>query len=392
MGNPVVRQIMLVVCVASVMWWLAKLSFLVVLILTIVAGVFAVSLWTLRYERAISAAAYKNAILKPLIDGVCRIAREQPPVEGKSLAEDEDFALKSREDFDAAKAQMKNYTRGHDDVLERIFRHLTDAVTLRQQRVAAPSIEPPLGAFLLVGSEGVGRRYLARILARMLFRNGGAVILDMDRVGGDPVAEIFGGPAVRGSLVEAVRRDPHQVVIIEHFENSPPEVVEQLATIFRTGAGTDLSTGRPISYRNCVFMLTTARCIETLAKMAARQDAPDSWLAQANHVLEMEGSFDSKLMASLTDILICRPPDDLVKAEVLVMLMAKECKTYGVELDYVDPEVIASEVLALRDELGFTIAPDRIKRLLRDPLVAASERRMNRMSLKVTSNKMTAVP
>lgn len=373
---------MLVVGVGFAMWWLTKLSFLLVVAVVLFAGLFAGAIWMLRYERPTMAAFYRRPACKYGIDFVCFVAREQPPTEVTRPHEDAQLMLRTEQEFGVAASRMRDFVRGHDALLDHLFRHLHGAVMLRERRVAAPTIEPPLGVFLLVGPEGVGKRYLARVLSRLLFRSGRTEVLEMDKLGADATAAVFGAKGSPGALVEAVRRQPYQVVVVEHIEAAPAPVARQLAAIFRTGVGTDLDTGRSISYRNCLFILTTTRSAAALSRLAAQAASSGAWLQQASNLLSSETSLDSTLLAPLTDVLCCHPPGDLVKAEVVTMLMVRECNTYGVALDYVDPEIVASEVSSLRDELGFAIAPDRVRKLLRNPLVAVAEQQRLRMSLK----------
>ncbi|MCA9259565.1 MAG: hypothetical protein KDA61_10220, partial [Planctomycetales bacterium] len=72
-----------------------------------------------------------------------------------------------------------------------------------------------------------------------------------------------------------------------------------------------------------------------------------------------------------------------VKAEVVALLMKKECSDHGIELSNVDPEILAMQVIQLDDASGFRLAPQRVKKLLRKPLVAAALERPPSLSLRV---------
>ena len=88
-------------------------------------------------------------------------------------------------------------------------------------------------------------------------------------------------------------------------------------------------------------------------------------------------------LSAVTDICYCEPPTDRVKAEVVALLMKKECRDHGIELSNVDPEILATQVIQLDDASGFRLAPQRVKKLLRKPLVAAAPERPPSLSLRV---------
>ena len=104
---------------------------------------------------------------------------------------------------------------------------------------------------------------------------------------------------------------------------------------------------------------------------------------RAIEVLLEETQIDHGLVSAVTDICYCAPPTDRVKAEVVALLMKKECSDHGIELSNVDPEILATQVIQLDDASGFRLAPQRVRKLLRKPLVAAAPERPPSLSLRV---------
>src|SRR5690348_15602119 len=76
--NPLIQTVILFLGSYTVMTVLKKYGS-VGKIVTIVAGVFAVIIWMLRYNRAQIAGLYRNPVLKHVIDLVCSLTKEPPP-------------------------------------------------------------------------------------------------------------------------------------------------------------------------------------------------------------------------------------------------------------------------------------------------------------------------
>lgn len=112
---------------------------------------------------------------------------------------------------------------------------------------------------------------------------------------------------------------------------------------------------------------------------ATRQQAIIDWLSS-------ESQINESLLHSLTEIYLCESPDDYVKSEVISLLMQKECRTHDTNLTFVDPKIVATQVMQIDEATGFALAPQRIKKLMRKPLVAAVDGNHETLSLRVRSH------
>ena len=64
----------------------------------------------------------------------------------------------------------------------------------------------------------------------------------------------------------------------------------------------------------------------------------------------------------------------------------EECRTHETDLNFVDPTILATQVVQVDEENGFTLAPQRVSRLMRKPLVAAVDGQHKSLSLRVRSS------
>lgn len=147
---------------------------------------------------------------------------------------------------------------GQDQAVEAISR------ALRRSRADLKDPRRPIGSFIFLGSTGVGKTLLAKVLAEFMFDDADALIqLDMSefmekftvsRLVGSPPGYI--GHEEGGQLTEKVRRRPYSVVLFDEIEKAHPEVMHMLLQILEEGRLTD-SLGRHVDFRNTVVIATS---------------------------------------------------------------------------------------------------------------------------------------
>ncbi|MCU0329068.1 MAG: AAA family ATPase [Chitinophagales bacterium] len=122
----------------------------------------------------------------------------------------------------------------------------------------------PLGSFLFIGSTGVGKTELAKVLAEYLFQDKEAYIrIDMSefqekhsisRLVGAPPGYV--GYEESGQLSEAVRRKPYSVVLLDEIEKAHPDIFNVLLQVLDDGRLTD-NKGRLVNFKNTIIIMTS---------------------------------------------------------------------------------------------------------------------------------------
>ncbi|MGE0154408.1 MAG: ATP-dependent chaperone ClpB [Reyranellaceae bacterium] len=145
---------------------------------------------------------------------------------------------------------------------------------VRRARAGLQDPNRPIGSFLFLGPTGVGKTELTKALAEFLFDDDSAMIrIDMSEyMEKHSVARLIGAPPgyvgyeEGGSLTEAVRRRPYQVILFDEVEKAHPDVFNVLLQVLDDGRLTD-GQGRTVDFRNTLIVLTSNLGSEYLASL-----------------------------------------------------------------------------------------------------------------------------
>jgi ATP-dependent Clp protease ATP-binding subunit ClpA len=135
------------------------------------------------------------------------------------------------------------------------------ASAIKLSRSGLRSPDKPIGNFLFAGPTGVGKTELARQLARILGID--FIRYDMSEyMEKHAVSRLIGAPPgyigyeEGGLLIDAIRKSPHAVLLLDEVEKAHPDMVSILLQVMDHATLTD-SHGRKADFRHVILIMTT---------------------------------------------------------------------------------------------------------------------------------------
>jgi ATP-dependent Clp protease ATP-binding subunit ClpA len=150
---------------------------------------------------------------------------------------------------------LKRVIFGQDGPIDEV----ASAIKLSRSGLRAP--DKPIGSFLFTGPTGVGKTELARQLARIMGIE--FIRFDMSEyMEKHAVSRLIGAPPgyvgyeEGGLLIDAVRKSPHGVLLLDEIEKAHPDMFAILLQVMDHATLTD-SHGRKADFRHVILIMTT---------------------------------------------------------------------------------------------------------------------------------------
>ena len=154
--------------------------------------------------------------------------------------------------------ELEGTVIGQDEAIKNVVK------AIRRNRAGLKDPNRPIGSFIFLGPTGVGKTYLAKVLAKYLFDSEDALIrIDMSEyMEKFAVSRLVGAPPgyvgyeEGGQLTEKVRRKPYSIVLLDEIEKAHPDVFHLLLQVLDDGQLTD-SLGRKVDFKNTIIIMTS---------------------------------------------------------------------------------------------------------------------------------------
>ena len=168
------------------------------------------------------------------------------------LNEDEKVKLRNLE------AALNSRVFGQEDVIHKI------ANAIKVARIGRRGGGKPQAAFLIMGPSGTGKTEVCKALAHALKDDEGALTrFDMSEyMEKHSVAKLIGAPAGYegsergGILTNAMRQNPHRIILFDEIEKADPAVFDLFLQILSDGRLTD-NHGRTVNFSESMVIMTT---------------------------------------------------------------------------------------------------------------------------------------
>jgi ATP-dependent Clp protease ATP-binding subunit ClpA len=160
-----------------------------------------------------------------------------------------------RERLESLEGTLLGAVFGQDQAVQTVVR------AVKRSRAGLGGVDKPTGSFLFTGPTGVGKTELARQLATAL----GVPFLRFDMseyMEKHAVSRLIGAPPgyvgydQGGQLVEAVRKHPHAVLLLDEIEKAHGDIFDVLLQVMDRAVLTD-NQGREADFRHVTLIMTS---------------------------------------------------------------------------------------------------------------------------------------
>ena len=160
-----------------------------------------------------------------------------------------------RRALQALDVELKRVIFGQNEAIDEV------ASAIKMSRSGLRAAEKPIANFLFAGPTGVGKTELARQLARILGIE--FIRFDMSEyMEKHAVSRLIGAPPgyvgyeEGGLLIDAIRKTPHAVLLLDEIEKAHPDMFSILLQVMDHATLTD-SHGRKADFRHVILIMTT---------------------------------------------------------------------------------------------------------------------------------------
>ncbi len=278
----------------------------------------------------------------------------------------------------------------HEDIVAQDEAIRTIARSVRRARAGIKDPARPTGSFIFLGPTGVGKTYLARMLAKFLFGNEEALVrIDMSEyMEKFAVSRLIGAPPgyvgyeESGQLTEAVRRRPYSVVLFDEIEKAHPEVFSILLQIMEDGRLTD-AQGRVVDFKNCIVIMTSnvgARLITNSSSVGftteqaarnAQEHRRDYNRMRVKVMEELKKTFSPEFLNRVDDILVFHALTEeeiaaIVDLEVNKVTAQLQARGLNLRLGYEVRDLLVRE--GYDPDMGARPLRRAVRKYIEDPL------------------------
>lgn len=242
---------------------------------------------------------------------------------------------------------LKARVIGQDEVIDALSRRL-------RQRLAARREGKPVAVMCFAGAPGVGKTYLAKVLAEKLY-GGDAHLHIFEMAKFQEVyssTALFGAPAgftgsgEPGLISRALRDTPNSIVLLDEFEKASRDIHVQFLSAWNDGFVTDLGTSTKYPTTETIFVLTTNAGAARIAELSRNPDITQDELNRLVKSALLDAAFAPEVLSRIDDVFAFRDLAGLDIARVVALEIERKAHEYQLEIAHqgIDPAILMEAI------------------------------------------------
>ncbi len=280
---------------------------------------------------------------------------------------------------------------------------VSDLARLIRLQWAKQTRKRPIANLLLLGPTGTGKTELCKALAEYLYKDEKNMLLfdcsefsgpeGKTRLIGTPTGYV--GAESGGQLTRPVLNNPKRIVVFDEIEKAWSGVFDLFLQLMGDGRLTEQGSGRQADFTQAIIALTSNAEHDAIGKIQAEVDDPQEQVDAVKKHLRDSKVFRPEILGRFDRVYVFKKLPRDVMAEIVILKMVKSTQAYGLELDYVAPELVveALDKSEKVSDFGVRELERIVDEMLADGLLAARQAGARRVRLKVMADgAMTIEP
>ncbi len=301
-------------------------------------------------------------------------------------------------DAEELAAKLKSKVIGQDEVIDHICRTL-------KRRIAAKRPNKPLAVFCFAGSPGVGKTYLAKVMADAIFKSKNHLHhIDMSTAAqGHAAQTLFGSPkgyvgsGSYGTVTANLRDVPNSIMLLDEFEKASGDVHKRFLTAWNDGFVTEVSDGAKIPTNETIFILTTNAASRRIGEMAREHKGTQQELDKMVKSTLADAGFAPEVLSRIDNVFAFKEMKGLDIARIVVLIIEDQAREYKLEIAEggIDPQILLGAIDKVMEEGtkgGVREIARAIEDQIADGLVDAKSAGANKVRLVADGDLVEVIP